>query len=89
MLNIKTLPQDIADLLVDFGNTAYLSNMDHKAAFKLVPVRSSLIKLQGFHFMGKCFIETQLVFGSKSSPAIYNRLHKVFFNSSSTPQPGG
>ena len=28
--------------------------------------------------MGKFFIETQLVFGSKSSPAIYDRLHEVF-----------
>ena len=28
--------------------------------------------------MGKFFVETQLVFRSKSSPALYNRLHEVF-----------
>ena len=28
--------------------------------------------------MGKFFVETQLVFGSKTSPAIYDRLHEVF-----------
>ena len=55
-----------------------MSKLDHCAAFKLVPVRSSLIKFQGFQFMGKFFVETQLVFGSKSSPALYDRLHKVF-----------
>ena len=41
-------PCEIADLLVEFGSTAHLSNVDHCAAFKLVPVRSSLIKFQGF-----------------------------------------
>ena len=39
---------DIADLLVEFGSTAHLSKLDHCAAFKLVPFRSSLIKFQGF-----------------------------------------
>ena len=71
-------PREIADLLVEFGSTAHLSKLDHCAAFKLVPVRASLIKYQGFQFMGKFFVETQLVFGSKSSPALYDRLHEVF-----------
>ena len=71
-------PRKIADLLVEFGSTAHLSKLDHCAAFKLVLVRSSLIKFQGFQFMGKFFIETQLVFGSKSSPTLYDRLHEVF-----------
>ena len=58
-------PRDMADLLVEFSSMAHLSKLDHQAAFKLVPVRSSMMKLQGFHFMGKYFVETQLVFGSK------------------------
>ena len=41
-------------------------------------VCSSLIKLQGFHFLGKFFVKTQLVFGNRSFPAIYDRLHEVF-----------
>ena len=71
-------PWDIADLLIKFGSMAHLSKLDHCAAFKLVPVNPLLVKFQGFHFMGKYFVQTQLVFGSKSSPAIYDRLHEVF-----------
>ena len=71
-------PRDIADQILDFGSTTYLSKLDHCAAFKLVPVRPDLVKYQGLHFMGKFFVETQLVFGSKTSPAIYDRLHEVF-----------
>ena len=49
-------PREIADLLVKFGSTAHLLKLDHCAAFKLVPVHSSLIKYQGFQFMGKFFV---------------------------------
>merc|ERR1712082_320856 len=34
--------------------------------------------LQGFEFLGRYFVESQLVFGSRSSPAIYDRLHEIF-----------
>ena len=71
-------PRDIADQILEFGDETHLSKLDHCAAFKLVPVRSDLVKYQGLHFMGKFFVETQLVFGSKTSPAIYDRLHEVF-----------
>ena len=71
-------PRNIANLLVESGSTAHLSKLDHCAAFELVPVHSSLIKLQGFQFMGKFFVENQLVFSSKSSPALYDQLHEVF-----------
>ena len=71
-------PREIADQLFDFGHTAFFSKLDHKAAFKLVPVRADLVRLQGFDFLGKYFVESQLVFGSRSSPAIYDRLHEVF-----------
>ena len=50
-------PREIADLLVEFGGTAYLLKLDHSAAFKLVLVRSSLVKFQDFQFMGKFFVE--------------------------------
>ena len=71
-------PREIADLLVEYGPSAYFSKLDHKAAFKLVPVRTDIIALQGFQFLGRFFVETQLVFGSRSSPAIYDRLHEIF-----------
>ena len=73
-----TSPREIADQLYEFGSTAYLSKADHKGAFKLVPVLLNLVRLQGFEFLGKFFVEPQLVFGSRSSPAIYDRLHEIF-----------
>ena len=71
-------PRAIADSIFEWGEEATLSKLDHKSAFKLVPVRPDLVRFQGFSFLGKWFAETQLVFGSGSSPAIYDRLHEVF-----------
>ena len=68
----------IADDIVEWGGDAYLSKLDHKAAFKLVPVRKSIVKYQGFSLLGKYFVETQLVFGACSSPGIYDLLHEIF-----------
>ena len=50
-----TLPRDVADLLVEFGSSAYLSKLDYKSAFGLVPVHSNLVKSQGLHFLAKVF----------------------------------
>ena len=71
-------PREIADQLLEHGDTAFMSKLDHKSAFKLVPVRADLVRFQGFAFKGKFFIETQLVFGGRTSPALYDRLHEVF-----------
>ena len=71
-------PREVADLPFELGITAHFSKLDHKAAFKLVPVLAAIMALQGFEFLGRYFVESQLVFGSRSSPAIYDRLHEVF-----------
>ena len=68
----------IADSIVEWGGDAYLSKLDHKAAFKLVPVRKSIVRYQGFSLLGKYFVKTQLVFGACSLPGIYDLLHEVF-----------
>ena len=68
----------IADQLLDWHEDAHLSKLDTHAAFKLVPVKPTLVRFQGFTFLGKYFVETQLVFGGCSSPALYDRLHEVF-----------
>ena len=70
-------PREIADLLIKYGPSAHFSKLDHKAAFKLVPIRTDIMALQGFQFLGRFFVESQLVFGSRSSPAIYDRLHEL------------
>ena len=73
-----TSPRAVADLLHEFGSKAYLSKLDHKSTFKLVPVQADLVKFQGFHFLGKFFVEIQLFFGGCSSPAKYDLLYEVF-----------
>ena len=57
-------PREVADLLIEYGSEAFFSKLDHKAAFKLVPVRTDLMALQGFQFLGRFFVESQLVFGA-------------------------
>ena len=73
-----TSPQAIADLLYEYASKAYLYKLDHKNAFKLVSVRADIVKFQGFHFLSKFFVKTQLVFRGRSSPAKYDLLHEVF-----------
>ena len=71
-------PKAIADAIYDWGTDTYLSKMDMEKAFKLIPIHPSLHRLQGFKFMGRYFVETQLIFGGGSSPALYDRLHEIF-----------
>ena len=70
-------PKTIADQIYPWGPSALLSKLDMEKAFKLIPVKPSQWRLQGFSFLGKIFIETQAVFGSKSSPALFDRLHEL------------
>ena len=63
-----TSPRAIADLLYEYASKAYLYKLDHKNAFKLVSVRADIVKFQGFHFLSKFFVKTQLVFRGRSSP---------------------
>ena len=71
-------PRAIADSLFEWGDESHLSKLDHKSVFKLIQARPDLVRFQGFSFLGKFFVETQLIFGAGSSPAIYDRLHEVF-----------
>ena len=57
---------------------AHFSKLDTHTGIKLVPDRPTLVRFQGFTFLGKYFVETQLVFGGCSSPSLYDRLHEVF-----------
>ena len=79
-LDICTVPnimmvslRAIAGLLYQYSSEAYLSRLDHKSTFKLVAVQADIVK-----FLGKFFVETQLVLRGQSSPDKYNLLYKVF-----------
>ena len=68
----------IADYLHKLGPQCTMSKMDMESAYKLIPVHPKFWRAQGFQWLGMFFFETQLVFGSSSAPAIYDRLHEVF-----------
>lgn len=59
------------------GKGALFCKTDWADAYKHVTVRPEDLKLQWFHWLGKLFCELCLIFGSKSSVGLYDRLAKV------------
>jgi len=56
------------------GRHALMSKFDMRDAYKLVPARKQDWRLQGMAWLGKFFVETQMIFGACSSVAIYDTL---------------
>ena len=54
-----------------------MTKVDWADAYKHVRVRAADTALQWFSWMGMFFVELCLVFGTASSPGIYDRLAKV------------
>ena len=54
------------------GQGAMLAKADVKHAFRLVPVRQDQWCLQGYFWEGSFYFDTRLVFGSRSSPRLFN-----------------
>ena len=52
------------------GKGALMSKIDMKDAYKHVPARTADYRLQGFVWLGRYFLDTQLIFGA--SPAVDN-----------------
>lgn len=63
-----------SQLLVDCGLNATMSKHDLVAAYKQVPCRVRDLRLQGFFWLGKYFVETRQVFGAKTSVCNYDIL---------------
>jgi hypothetical protein len=59
------------------GVGASMSKFDLKDAYKIVPVKKEDWRLQGFKWLGRFFIETQLIFGAGPSVANFDRLAKT------------
>lgn len=59
------------------GKDATFCKVDWSDAYKHVTVRQEDLQLQWFHWLGKLFCELCLIFGSKSSVGLYDRLAKV------------
>jgi len=60
--------------LLDCGKCSTMSKHDIVAAYKQVPARISDLRLQGFSWLGKYFVETRQIFGAKTSVCNYDIL---------------
>ena len=59
------------------GQSCYLSKVDVKHAFRLLPVKPSDWPLLGYYWEGSYYIDTLLPFGLRSSQAIFNQFADV------------
>lgn len=62
------------DIISQMGKGSLLCKTDIKDAFKLVPIKESLWPLHGIKWDKKYYFYTRLVFGSRSSPKIFDNL---------------
>ncbi|MBM3938748.1 MAG: hypothetical protein FJ333_08890 [Sphingomonadales bacterium] len=59
------------------GRGALITKIDWEAAYKHIHVRPEDLHLQWFKWLDRYFVELCLIFGSASSPGIYDRAAKV------------
>jgi len=63
--------------IVDCGRHARMWKFDMVDAYKTIPSAQSDLRLQGFFWLGKFFIELKKVFGSKEAVSAYDRLNNT------------
>jgi len=56
------------------GPGAFMSKLDMKDAYKNVPAKLEDLRLQGFHWLGAYFVETQQIFGASTAVANFDNL---------------
>ena len=61
------------DAATDLAQSCFLSKLDIKHAFRLIPVHPSQWHLLCYGWEGNYFVDTVLPFGLRSSPAIFNQ----------------
>ena len=66
--------------LLESGPGAVMSKHDWTDAYKNIPVMSKDLRLQGFSWMGKSFVELSLVFGSVNSVEEFDNLGELFLS---------
>lgn len=64
---------DAINLVTQSPKNCLMSKIDIKHAFRILPVLPTQWFLLGFFWLGYYFFDTQLPFGLRSSPAIFNR----------------
>ena len=61
----------------ELGREAWLCKVDVRDAFKLVPIKETLWPYHGVKWNNKYYFYTRLVFGSRSSPKIFDSLSEA------------
>ena len=61
----------------DLGRNSWLCKVDVRDAFKLVPIKKHLWAFHGVKWNKKFYFYTRLVFGSRSSPKIFDSLSEA------------
>ena len=68
---------DAISLIKKLGPNACMCKTDISDAFKLIPIKPSLWHLYGVKWESKYYFSCRLVFGSRSSPQIFDRLSRA------------
>ncbi len=61
----------------DCGPGARMWKFDMVDAYKTIPTPTSELRLQGFSWLGKFFVELKKVFGSKEAVSAFDRLNNT------------
>lgn len=64
-------------IIKKLGKGAWLTKTDIKDAFKLIPVKDNLYPFYGVKWNSQYYFYTRLVFGSRSSPKIFDTLSEA------------
>jgi len=65
---------DAINIIKELGQGSWLCKVDVKSAFKNLPIHPSLWRFHGIQWKNQMFFATRLVFGSRSSPKIFDCL---------------
>ena len=68
------------DALLKMGKRAVMSKFDIQDAYKLIQNHPSQRRLFGFKWLGKFFLDSTLVFGSKAAPEKFDSLPETLVN---------
>jgi hypothetical protein len=69
--------RSVSYLIKEAGKNAWISKMDKKDAYKIVPAPTEELRLQGFKWMNRYFAETQQIFGAETSVSNFDCLGKT------------
>ncbi len=68
-----TSAREFGFAIMKCGKGAVMSKFDQKDAYKNVPTKLNELRLQGFRWLGKFFIELSQIFGAKSAVPNYDQ----------------